>query len=235
MCRFGSSMGRFGRKYADLEDYKEFYNSNDYKKLTDKELKTSPKWFERAAWTKTILKKQGTIFDIGCQTGVISLHYANLGWRVVGIDINEKAIRFCNKFLKKFKIKDCEFKVSAYEEFKTAERFDYVIAEEILEHVLNPETLLDYCDAHCRGVVVLTTPNFYGEFGFKNIGSEGDRGEHIRCYKASELMQLILTHGEVVNFEADDLLKVVYKPYTIWKQKLPSSLKLHALQPLAIT
>lgn len=207
-----SSKQKYGRIYKDFDDYKKFYNDNDYKKLTMRELKTSPDWFERSLWTQGVLKKKGSILDVGCQTGVISMYYAYKGWRVVGIDINSKAIRFCKKMAKD--TEDTEFFTSAYEDIHFGEKFDYVIVQEIIEHVLDPEDLLDFADRSCKkgGKVVLTTPNYYGEFGRQNIGSKGDRGEHIRCYKASELMQLVLIHGEVKSFDGDDLLKVVYEP-----------------------
>ncbi len=202
---------KFGKKYKDLEDYKKFYNTREHVEFTKEEYKTSPEWFERATYTAKHIKKKGTILDIGCQTGIISLFYAFLGYRVVGIDINKNAIDFLNKKKKEWKLDNCEFICTPYEEWKSDERFDYVLAQEIIEHVLEPEKLLKFINNHLRGIAIISTPSFFGKFGIKNIGSEGDHGEHVRVYRINELSDLVGKYGEILEYDMNDILHIVYK------------------------
>jgi ubiquinone/menaquinone biosynthesis C-methylase UbiE len=213
-------------RFKDFDEYKDFYNTQEMFEITDSEItlggdkerivyskqfasKETTCTFDRLLFTNKVIGKKGSILDIGCHTGLFSLPYAYKGRRVVGIDINQKAIDFCNQKVKQFNIENTEYICSPYEEFKTDEKFDFVLVAEILEHVLEPEKLLDFAEKHCLKKVIVTTPNYYGRFGIKN---EGDVSrEHIRLYEEKELEEMLSKRGKIIDKEITDILMFTYK------------------------
>jgi len=82
------------------------------------------------------------VLDIGCGVGTISLYVANKGNEVLGIDISEKAIDAAQKSAELLGIRNASFKAMdfLYEEFQG--KFDFVILNNILEHVTNDRVCL---------------------------------------------------------------------------------------------
>jgi glycosyltransferase involved in cell wall biosynthesis/2-polyprenyl-3-methyl-5-hydroxy-6-metoxy-1,4-benzoquinol methylase len=106
-----------------------------------------------------------TILDVGCGTGImITLPLASIGYRITGIDIDRDSIdtaREVNPYANAdFRHTDPAALLAA------GERFDVVIASEVLEHLADPLPFLRTLRGllHPRGILILTTPNGYGWF-----------------------------------------------------------------------
>lgn len=203
-------MSNVGIKFKSFAGYKKFYAQlpnagGDYRTL-----RYAHTFFPRAVWFRAFIEKHGlgSVFDIGCHTGIMSLNLTQLGVPVTGIDINKGAIDKCKEFCEDFGIKNCKFKVSSFEEYKKNDLFDYVLISEIIEHVLDPIALLEFAEKHCKKAVIITTPSHDGVFGFKQCNNR----EHLRSYKPSELKKLISKRGKVIEFKHDDIIYLAYKP-----------------------
>ena len=105
------------------------------------------------------------ILDVGCGTGImITLPLASIGYRVTGIDVDGESIeaaRRVNPYPNAvFRHGDAETLAAA------GERYDVVIASEVLEHLTDPPAFLRTLRGLLtqEGILVLTTPNGYGWF-----------------------------------------------------------------------
>ncbi|HKO62704.1 MAG TPA: methyltransferase domain-containing protein [Pyrinomonadaceae bacterium] len=104
-----------------------------------------------------------TVLDIGCGNGSqLALPLARSGYQVTGIDPDEKSIAHAALLSKG--IQGLRFLRTSVSE--VAEKFDVVILSEVLEHVDDPGGLLKagVRVLNPKGLVIVTTPNGYGEF-----------------------------------------------------------------------
>ena len=106
-------------------------------------------------------KKTGKFLDVGCATGFfINGIKNNSDWEVYGIDFGESAVRFANEKLglnvRHGDLAEAKFP-DAY--------FDYVHVNNVLEHVLNPISLLKECRRIVKpdGIFFLSVPNGFND------------------------------------------------------------------------
>ncbi len=103
------------------------------------------------------------VLDIGCGNGSqLSIPLAELGFSVTGIDPDESSIVHAKRLAEN--LPAANFLCGSADDIK--ETFDVVILSEVLEHVADPGKLL-MTGANLLnpyGVVIVTTPNGYGEF-----------------------------------------------------------------------
>jgi len=92
-----------------------------------------------------------TLLDIGCGGGLAAEPMARLGFTVTGIDAGVEAIAAARTHAQAAGI-EIGYRVATAESIADAgERYDVVLALEVIEHVSDPE-------AFCRYLGVLTTP-----------------------------------------------------------------------------
>jgi 2-polyprenyl-3-methyl-5-hydroxy-6-metoxy-1,4-benzoquinol methylase len=108
------------------------------------------------------LPKGSVVLDVGCGNGVIARSLGKLGFKVLGIDVSEKAIEKANQLNV---YPSVQFKVISAEQLNTeGKKYDAVICSEVLEHLSKPETLLKtlhQCLAD-DGFLIVTVPNGNG-------------------------------------------------------------------------
>ena len=103
------------------------------------------------------------ILDVGCGNGSqLSIPLARLGFNVTGIDPDEASVSHAQRLAEH--VTSARFRCASVED--VTDNFDVVILSEVLEHVADPAHLLK---AGARllnpdSVVIVTTPNGYGEF-----------------------------------------------------------------------
>ena len=103
-----------------------------------------------------------TCLDIGCGGGILAERLSRLGGKVTGIDLSQKAINVAkyHSFKSGLKIKyECS-SVSNYLTKKT-NKFDLIIASEVIEHVINRRLFLSEMSklGNLGTLVVITTIN----------------------------------------------------------------------------
>lgn len=196
-----------------LADYSKTYNAKEVHDFPD-DLLLNPSRLHRVQYFTEMLKKYGgeSVMDVGCHTGIMSLYLAANGFNVTGIDIQEKAIKFCNDFCEKHKIK-AVYQCAPFETYN-GEMHDWVIAAEIFEHVLDEKKFLEFCTRNGR-LVFITTPDYYGEFGYGNPGDT--EHEHLRILKYDEFINLISRYGKILEVNQGPINYIVYKPMAFYR------------------
>lgn len=115
--------------------------------------------------TAASLKPQA-ILDVGCGTGALltaPLAEALPGAVVLGIDTDEASIAWARANLTQANLSFLPLR-----DLQPDQRFDLIIASEVLEHVDQPhQFLVDLCRSLAPGgEIVITIPNGYGPFEF---------------------------------------------------------------------
>lgn len=101
------------------------------------------------------------ILDIGCGGGLISEPLCRLGANVTGIDADESAIKVASQHAKAQNLKINYIAGAAENLAQKGQKFDVVLALEIVEHVQNPELFIELCSQLLKpnGVLILSTLN----------------------------------------------------------------------------
>lgn len=108
------------------------------------------------------LHANAKILDVGCGNGVISRHLGRYGFKVTGIDVSEKAIEKAQSLNAYSNVKF--MKKSAEELVAEGVQYDAIICSEVLEHLNNPDSLLEvlYKSLTKDGKLIITVPNGKG-------------------------------------------------------------------------
>jgi len=100
--------------------------------------------------------EKGYLLDVGCGNGKFLVHMRKLGWEVMGVEPDSKAVRIA---------REC-FKLNVFqgrlEKIKFPDNsFDVVTMNHVIEHVPNPVELLAECYRILKpgGKLVVVTPN----------------------------------------------------------------------------
>lgn len=111
---------------------------------------------ERSATPFSSLK----IIDIGCGGGLISEPFARMGAQLVAIDASEKNIEIAKIHAQKSELK-IDYRATSAEEISQNEKFDVVLALEIIEHVADINEFLKHCATLVKpgGLLFVATMN----------------------------------------------------------------------------
>lgn len=86
--------------------------------------------------------KKGSLIELGCGDGRLSVHFAKKGFEVTACDISDKSVELAKTFAKQAKVnmhvKQCDVTHLPFKDHS----FDYAIAGAILEHLEDEETAL---------------------------------------------------------------------------------------------
>jgi SAM-dependent methyltransferase len=102
-------------------------------------------------------KKNLKILEIGCSYGYLTFAMNKAGHNAVGIDISHEAIEFAlSHFGNSYQRSDIEDFIKI-----TKEKFDLIVATEVVEHFSNPLLFFDQVKKllNKNGSILLTTPN----------------------------------------------------------------------------
>ena len=158
------------------------------------------------------------IVDIGCGGGLVAEPLCRLGADVTGVDAGDKNIKAARNHARQQKLK-INYKVTTAEQLAAKrEKFDVVIALEIIEHVSDPAFFLSSC---CKlvgknGIFILSTLNrtpksfILGIVAAEYILRWVPKGSHDwkKFFKPSEIVSPLVREG----FETFDISGIVYNP-----------------------
>ena len=183
-----------------------------------------------------------TLLDIGCGGGLISEPMARLGFAVTGIDAGAEGIAVARGHAESSGLA-IDYRQETAEDLAAAgERFDTVLALEVVEHVADPALFLASAAALVRpgGALVLATLNRTPKaFAFAIVGAEYllrwlPRGTHHwnKFLHPSEIVAMLRPHGLV----AKEVAGLIYEPWRDqWhlSQDLDVNYLLFATKPVA--
>ena len=86
-------------------------------------------------------KQQISLLDLGCGGGIFCEPLARVGYKVHGIDTNEKAIEIARHHSKKNGLDICYYN-SEISLFDSKKKFDIITCMEVLEHTSDPNTII---------------------------------------------------------------------------------------------
>jgi len=158
------------------------------------------------------------ILDIGCGAGLLSEPLARLGAQVIGIDPSESNIAAAKVHATRSQLL-MDYRATTVEEMGSRERFDIVLAMEVVEHVSDVGLFLDRCSALMKpqGMMVVSTLNrTLKSFALAIVGAEYllrwlPRGTHQwgKFVTPAELAQ----HLHKSRLEIAEQTGVVYTPF----------------------
>jgi 2-polyprenyl-6-hydroxyphenyl methylase / 3-demethylubiquinone-9 3-methyltransferase len=114
------------------------------------------------------------ILDIGCGAGLLSEPLARLGAQVIGIDPSDSNIAAAKVHAARSNVL-IDYRATTVEEMGNLERFDIVLAMEVVEHVTDVGLFLQRCAALMKpqGVMVVSTLNrTLKSFALAIVGAE---------------------------------------------------------------
>jgi methionine biosynthesis protein MetW len=157
------------------------------------------------------------VLDVGVGDGAL-LRYMieKTGIDGYGLDISEKAVAFCRESGLNVDLADASKPLSTY----ITEPYDYIILSEIIEHIPDPERLLDELRPHARKGIIVSIPNtgfhqhrlrlLLGRFPLQWVVTPG---EHLRFWTYADFRwwarQLNFELVRAIPYEGTPLLKAV--------------------------
>jgi 2-polyprenyl-6-hydroxyphenyl methylase/3-demethylubiquinone-9 3-methyltransferase len=114
------------------------------------------------------------ILDIGCGAGLLCEPLARLGAQVVGIDPSETNISVAKLHAERGHL-SIDYRCTTVEEIDQRERFDIVLAMEVVEHVTDVGAFLKRCAAAMKpsGLMTVSTLNrTWKSFALAIVGAE---------------------------------------------------------------
>ena len=161
------------------------------------------------------------VLDVGCGGGILSESLANEGADVTGIDQGDKVIQIAKLHAKESGVK-IKYKHINIEDFckNTDERFDVITCLEMLEHVPDPNSIINTCSKLLKpgGKIFFSTINKnLKAFLFAIIGAEyilnllpKGTHEYKKFIKPSQLQAW--ASGNNLSF--DSIIGMTYNPIT---------------------
>lgn len=136
-------------------------------------------------------RKGGRVLDIGCGAGRNVVAAAKLGFEVVGVDIDKKSLEVAKDYIKSEKLDGKVNLIHADIMKQTPKRFglfDYIILQEVIEHVSDYQKLIDFSYNYLKkgGKILITTPNDPKQWNVLD-----DYAEHVRRFKLSEVKEAL--------------------------------------------
>jgi 2-polyprenyl-6-hydroxyphenyl methylase/3-demethylubiquinone-9 3-methyltransferase len=158
------------------------------------------------------------ILDIGCGAGLLCEPLTRLGAQVIGVDPSASNIAAARLHAEKGHL-SIDYRCTTIEEMDVRERFEVVLAMEVIEHVNDPAVFLGRCSAMLKpgGLMAVSTLNrTWKSFALAIVGAEYilrwlPRGTHQweKFVTPDELAKYLLDNRLVITEQTG----VVYSPF----------------------
>ena len=178
----------------------------------------------RAQVFASVVKPGDRVLDLGVGDGAL-LQYLieQRGIDGYGLDISPKAVDFCRAHGLNVALSDITrpMRDNLAEHFPEVDQFDYVILSEIIEHVPDPESLLDSLRPFVRQAIIVSIPNtgfhqhrlrlLLGRFPLQWVVTPG---EHLRFWTLADFRwwtrQIGFKISAAIPYEGTPVLKTIY-------------------------
>lgn len=158
------------------------------------------------------ISKGAEVLDVGCGNGVISRYLGAAGFKVLGVDVSEKAIgkaKSLNGFTNvRFEVKSAEQLVA------DGQQYEAIVCSEVLEHLHQPDKLLLVLRQilTTNGVLIVTVPNGRGARELLITRPVQALMKHFpKCWKGLNRIKIMLGYkGTTVQSDADDLSHIQF-------------------------
>ncbi len=165
ICKCGDCDIVFTGKSFKAEEQAEFYKTRYYAaaadyaaKLKQSAMSDNEDHQERVkAISKMILKKKGSVLDVGCAAGALLAAFKSAGWECYGIEPSADLAAYARTAV------GCEVHEGLLESSDLPfNNFDAVTALHVLEHTSNPLAFLKRCHKLLRkgGILLIEVPDF---------------------------------------------------------------------------
>jgi len=135
-----------------------------------------------------------TVLDVGCGEGIVLKHTSDCGTDVfnVGLDISKSAVKIAKHInpKKSFCVAD-----AAHLPFKSSS-FELVMCCEVLEHLDEPEVVIEECGRVSSKACLSSVPNKHlfrlaNMLRLKNLSRWGEDKEHRHAWTKNEFVELM--------------------------------------------
>jgi SAM-dependent methyltransferase len=133
-----------------------------------------------------------TVYDVGCGSGYKLVHYLG-DYETTGFDI-EPTVAFLKK-----EYPDCTWHSVSFDDRSLAPA-DLVVCADVIEHVADPDALLDFLDHVTRHYLVLSTPDrdlIYPKGHYRHSGPPKNIS-HLREWSFAEFATYIGPRFEII-------------------------------------
>jgi len=144
------------------------------------------------------------LLDIGCGAGRTALLVAKRGFKVEGVDVEERVIKLARRKAKKEKL-DGQARFTCADIYKglrfKKESFDVIICSEVIEHVPSPKKVIREAKylLKTQGILILTTPHSQRLWTITD-----EYAEHRKRFETEEIKKMLKSE----NFEIKNLYTV---------------------------
>ncbi len=139
----------------------------------------------RAQVFASVVEPGDRVLDLGVGDGALLKYLIDeRGIDGYGLDVSQQAVDFCREHGLNVDLADINQPLEAY----ISEPFDYVILSEIIEHLPDPESLLNNLRPHIRKGLIVSVPN------------TGYHQHRLRLLTGKFPLQWVVTPGEHLRF-----------------------------------
>ena len=149
--------------------------------------------FFNAVYKKYISKlKKASVLDLGCGLGHFLDILKGKGWDIEGIDMSKSSVKIAKKKLGN------KIHLKSIESFKTSKKYDLILMIDIIEHVRNPDHIMQKVKDLLKkdGLLIMNTPNtsailakISGKTWFQY------KREHLYYFNSSNIKQFLSKNG----------------------------------------
>ncbi len=180
-------------------------------------------WYlTRKLFSSVDVQRGGVVLDLGCGSGRNTFYAAQLGLTAIGVDYMQKAVENGNAHAKSEGVsKRVKFVRADLTKLRPKQfgLVDYVILNEVIEHIENYQKIVDFAYESLRpgGKLLLTTPN---DPIFWTILD--DYAQHVRRFRISEIAsafrQFSYVEISTVGFPLHKLVIYLYDKFSVKKR-----------------
>ncbi len=146
------------------------------------------------------INKKVKVLDAGCGFGQYSYFIAKnfKNSEVLGIDINERRIKDCEKFARRIGMENLRFEFADLTKLNQFEKFDLILAIDVMEHIEDDVKVFENFFKALKngGSLIISTPS---NLGGSDVHSDEDKSfieEHVRTgYDVDEIKSKLENAG----------------------------------------